>query len=158
MKKKISAILVVVVLFFALSPPQVYAQSVESIHYDDGSYILIEKECSFNKDITAVIVMKALGSKSGSKQYKYYSAADELQWIVTLSADFTFNGTTSSCTYVREPKVEVYAGKWSAVSKSASKVGNVATGKVEMKKGGLFISKSIPVTVTLSCDKNGNLT
>ena len=32
MKKKISAILVVVVLFFALSPPQVYAQSVESIH------------------------------------------------------------------------------------------------------------------------------
>ena len=31
--------------FFALSPPQVYAQSVESIHYDDGSYILIEKEC-----------------------------------------------------------------------------------------------------------------
>lgn len=151
MKKKISAILVVVVLFFALSPPQVYAQSVESIHYDDGSYILIEKECSSQK-------RKALGSKSGSKQYKYYSAADELQWIVTLSADFTFNGTTSSCTYVREPKVEVYAGKWSAVSKSASKVGNVATGKVEMKKGGLFISKSIPVTVTLSCDKNGNLT
>jgi len=140
MKKKISAILVVVVLFFALSPPQVYAQSVESIHYDDGSYILIEKECSSQKT-------KALGSKSGSKQYKYYSAADELQWIVT-----------SSCTYVREPKVEVYAGKWSAVSKSASKVGNVATGKVEMKKGGLFISKSIPVTVTLSCDKNGNLT
>lgn len=95
MKKKISAILVVVVLFFALSPPQVYAQSVESIHYDDGSYILIEKECSSQKT-------KALGSKSGSKQYKYYSAADELQWIVTLSADFTFNGTTSSCTYVRE--------------------------------------------------------
>ena len=120
-------------------------------YYDDGSYILIEKECSSQKT-------KALGSKSGSKQYKYYSAADELQWIVTLSADFTFNGTTSSCTYVREPKVEVYAGKWSAVSKSASKVGNVATGKVEMKKGGLFISKSIPVTVTLSCDKNGNLT
>lgn len=83
MKKKISAILVVVVLFFALSPPQVYAQSVESIHYDDGSYILIEKECSSQKT-------KALGSKSGSKQYKYYSAADELQWIVTLSADFTF--------------------------------------------------------------------
>lgn len=49
MKKKISAILVVVVLFFALSPPQVYAQSVESIHYDDGSYILIEKECSSQK-------------------------------------------------------------------------------------------------------------
>ena len=47
MKKKISAILVVVVLFFALSPPQVYAQSVESIHYDEGSYILIEKECSW---------------------------------------------------------------------------------------------------------------
>ena len=43
MKKKISAILVVVVLFFALSPPQVYAQSVESIHYDDGSYILAKK-------------------------------------------------------------------------------------------------------------------
>lgn len=34
---------------FALSPPQVYAQSVESIHYDDGSYILIEKECSSQK-------------------------------------------------------------------------------------------------------------
>ena len=102
--------------------------------------------------------VRMLGYKAANELYKYYSAADELQWIVTLSADFTFNGTTSSCTYVREPKVEVYAGKWSAVSKSASKVGNVATGKVEMKKGGLFISKSIPVTVTLSCDKNGNLT
>lgn len=138
MKKKISAILVVVVLFFALSPPQVYAQSVESIHYDDGSYILIEKECSSQKT-------KALGSKSGSKQYKYYSAADELQWIVTLSADFTFNGTTSSCTYVREPKVEVYAGKWSAVSKSASKVGNVATGKVEMKKAAYLFQNLFPL-------------
>lgn len=49
MKKKISAILVVVVLFFALSPPQVYAQSVESIHYDDGSYILIEKNALAKK-------------------------------------------------------------------------------------------------------------
>ena len=62
MKKKISAILVVVVLFFALSPPQVYAQSVESIHYDDGSYILIEKDALAKKRRRLVL-------KCGSKQY-----------------------------------------------------------------------------------------
>lgn len=103
-----------------------YAQSVSPDSLQWRGYILIE-ECSSQKT-------KALGSKSGSKRYKYSSAADELQWMVTLSADFTFNGTTSSCTYVREPKS--WGLCWEVVCsfKICIQKLNVATGKVEMKR------------------------
>ncbi len=62
MKKKISAILVVVVLFFALSPPQVYAQSVESIHYDDGSYISLLKKNALAKKRRRLVLKVAVNS------------------------------------------------------------------------------------------------
>lgn len=151
MKKRIAAVLAIFVWFLALLPLPAYAQCDEVIRYSDGSYILIVTEESAQ-------TTKALSSKTGNKQYKYYSSDDELQWTVTLTATFTFNGTTATCTHVQKPTVAIQAGNWSVESKTASKSANAAAATVKMSADDQLNSKIIPVSITLSCDKNGNLT
>lgn len=151
MKKRITAMLAALACFLVLLPSPAYAQGDEVIRYSDGSYTLIVTEESAHST-------RALSSKTGSKQYKHYSSDKVLQWTVTLTATFTFNGTSATCTGVQEPTVTIQSGSWSVKSKTASRDANTASAKVEMKTGGLLNSKVIPVTITLSCDKNGNLT
>ena len=54
--------------------------------------------------------------------------------------------------------VTIYDSSWYTVSKSASKSGNTATGSVIMgdTANGVTV-KRVPVSLTLTCDANGNL-
>ena len=89
--------------------------------------------------------------------YDYTSSNGITQWKATLKATFTYDGSTSRCTSVDSPSVVIYDNTWSLDSKSCSKSGNTATGNITMAKKLLLGSSKAPITLTLSCDKNGNL-
>lgn len=59
--------------------------------------------------------------------------------------------------YLTVTMVVIYDNTWSLDSKSCSKSGNTATGNITMAKKLLLGSGKVPITLTLSCDKNGNL-
>ena len=120
----------------------------EIIRFEDGSYAIV-----------GIVTNEARtsGSISGNKPYTYYSSNGVAQWKAVLSGSFTYTGSSATCTK-SNCSVTVYNSEWYTISKSAGKSGNTATGSFSMGRklmGTTVETKDI--TLTLSCDKNGNL-
>ena len=152
--KRLTKLCAMVLAFALLIPIQVFASvernsSTEIVYMDDGSYYVITIEES---------PTRTTYSKTSAKHYTYYSSENVAQWKVTLTGTYTYNGATSSCT-AASASATVYKSSWSVASKSATHSGNQATGNYVIKLALLLgQSTNVPVTLTMSCDKNGNLT
>lgn len=148
MKKCISYILLAVLLL-SMIPMNTFAkEDLEVIYFEDGSYMTIE-----------VISMdtRTTNTKSGSKVANYYGEDGSLDWRATLSGSFTYTGSSATCT-ASSISVSISNSAWYTISKSAGKSGASATGSVTMGKKLLGVTVSqISRNLTLTCDKNGNL-
>jgi len=109
----------------------------------DGDYIVV-----------TLIPAVSRATQVKGKEYVYYNSADVAEWVMTLTGTFTYDGRTSSCTSSR-CTVTIYDDSgWELVSKSATKSGNTAYGRAVFSgPNGL----SVPVNLTLTCDKDGNV-
>ena len=124
------------------------AETTDIEYYDDGSYSVI----------TIEPVSSAKGTVSKTKNSKYYNSNDVLQWKATLTASFTYNGSTASCTSA-SASYTIYKDSWSNTLSTASKSGATATGNFTFKHYVLGIcTKTVNKTLTLTCDKNGKVT
>lgn len=139
-----------VVMFVCMFPIQGNAveNKSEFICFEDGSYMTVE------------IIrngMRASGSVTGSKVYTHHGNDGTANWKVTLTGSFTYNGSSATCTS-SDVDVTIYDSSWYTISKSSSKSGSTASASVTMgeKQGGVTINR-VPVDLSLSCDKNGNL-
>ena len=121
----------------------------ETIYYADGT-----------RDVIIVRIeapISSRGSITASKTRNYYSSNDDLLWQVKLTGSFTYNGTSASCTGAATT-VTIYNASWSAVTENTTHRDNTASNSVIMGKEILgIVVPSIHVNLTLSCDKNGNL-
>lgn len=150
--RKFFSIFLIFTIILMIIPVNVQAtETVENpsiIVFEDGSYIEITVE---------VITGRATNTKNGYKTYSYYDASNNLEWQAKLSASFTYNGTTSTCTSA-SCSVSIYENAWYESSNSTTRSGNTATTKLVMgqKLLGVTIAKR-EYTITLTCDKNGNL-
>lgn len=151
MKKRILSLLTACLLVVCLLPVQALAAEREETvtYYADGSYTVTTVE----KHLTA----RASRTTSGTKVKNYYSSSNELQWKAVLDATFTYTGFSATCTKVNSLNVTIYDSAWSVGSKSTSKSGNTAYGYLTMNGAIIGGTQGVPVTLTLSCDKNGNL-
>ncbi len=146
LKRVIIAVLIVVLL-----PVNVMGQPLNeesTLFFSDGSQIKITTCC---------INAKTANQKVGSRAYEYIDAAGETQWIATLSGYFTYDGTTSTCTY-SSLNVEIVNTNWYIVSGLSQESGNSATAELIMgyKTLGITSTKKT-VHMSISCDPNGNL-
>lgn len=150
--KRILAVLLAVACCLTMAATA-FAASVEEnteiTYFEDGSYLV--KTITTEKSARATTV-------SGAVDAEYYNASDELRWVVTLSGTFTYtSGVSSSCTSA-SISATAYGGGWSCSTKNAYASGNSAVGSATMIRKVLGIQvDSIPVSMTLSCDKYGNL-
>ncbi len=151
MKKRIMSLMAACLLIVGLLPVQAAAAEKDEnvIYYEDGSYSVTVVE----KYGTA----RASGTVSGTKVRNYYSSANVLQWKAVLDATFTYTGSSSTCTRVNSLNVTIYDSDWSVGSKSTSRSGSTAYGSLTMTLKIIGGTQGFPVTLTLSCDKNGNL-
>lgn len=149
--KKSFTLFLAVLMILSLLPVQAFAADSTVTYDDDGGYTVITIE----EDQYSLT--RATNTKSGSIKYEHFATTGDLQWKAVMHATFTYNGSTSSCTSVNSLTVKVYDDIWSLDSKSYSKSGNTATGNVTMAIKLLVGSGKVPITLTLSCDKNGNL-
>lgn len=96
--------------------------------------------------------MTRSSTKSGYKTATYYSGSGNAVWAVRVDGNFYYNGTSSSASSA-SATVYTYNSKAQFVSKNAYVSGSSAIGNATMKYGTANTYKS----VTLTCDKNGNL-
>ena len=120
-------------------------------YFEDGSYA-----------ITSIIVNHSLLSASNSitrtKKYEFFDSTNQLCWAAFLTASFTYNGTTSSCTGA-SCDVTIYNNSWSTKSVNAYTSGYSAIAEVTIIRKLLFITvETKSFSITLSCDRYGNLT
>lgn len=116
--------------------------------FDDGSYI---------EETLCVVRTRASGTVSGNRERTYYGSDGSSDWMVVLSGSFSYNGTTASCTSA-SCSVSIYDTAWYTVSKSAWKSGNTAYASASIGEKVLGVTvREVPVSLSLSCDANGNL-
>lgn len=117
-------------------------------YFEDGSYITESVEANG---------ARASGTKTGTKTKSYYGSDGDLKWKAVLTGKFTYNGTSATCTSA-SMDVTISDSTWYVISKSASKSGNTAYGTATIGEKVLGVTvREVPVDLSLSCDKDGNL-
>ena len=150
MKKRTTSMLLSCLLLALLLPAQALAADTRSTtYYEDGSYSVTTV-----KRVDAAA--RASGTVTGATEVTHYSSSGTVEWIASLTATFSYTGSSARCTSVDNLSVRIFESGWSMVSKSSSKSGNTATGNITMRYSTLTGTGNFPVTLTLSCDKNGN--
>ena len=149
MKRVVSVLLAIYLLVIALPIGGHAAEEKEEIiYFDDGSYLVIEINRSQERATWRV---------TGNKRYTYYGSDGTSLWYAVLTGNFDYTGTSSSCTS-SSVSVTVQDSAWYVISKSASKSGNTATGSATVGEKVLGVTVTrVPVSLTLTCDANGNL-
>ncbi len=147
--KRLLSFSLLLLMVLSLIPAEGFAVEEKIVvTFEDGSYITECIEC---------MQSRAAGSKTGTKSYKYYNEDDVICWKFAVNGTFTYTGSTSQCT-ASSCDVTVYTSEWYTVSKSSGKSGNTASASVTMGRKLLGVTvATIPVSLTLTCDNNGNL-
>lgn len=147
--KRVICVFLVALMVVAVLPVGAFAAETEEITYfSDGSYVIRSIDRSFGLERSR---------KSGSSVYRYYGNNGDLEWTATLSATFTYDGSSATCTS-SSCSVSVSNSAWYVISKSSDESGNTATGTVTMgyKTLGITTNKKT-IDLILSCDADGNL-
>lgn len=152
--KRLSFFLLAMMFCFSV-PFSAFAQiqtqpETEVQYFEDGSYLVIKTQ----EDIS----LFASGTKSKSKTGYYYDGDNnELRWSVTLNATFSYTGSSATCTKA-STSYKIYDSAWKVKEANATRSGRTATGDFLVKKYWLgIITKTVPLTITISCDNNGNI-
>lgn len=113
----------------------------------DGSQVVFYKEngrYSFEKTMT--------------KTKSCYSDSDELLWEMTITATFRYDGTSAECTEVSGEVYIAATGSWYVISENPETNGNTGSYTVELGRSALGVTTSTAsYTITVSCDKEGNI-
>ena len=152
MKKVVSFILFLSLLFdcFVIFSSAKNTSYIDIEYFDDGSYGIVTFEPS--------LLLATKGTVTKTKKYSYYDSSNNLCWYVTLSGTFTYNGTSANCSNA-SIAYHIYKNSWSLTSANSSRSGATATGNFTFKNYVLGVPiQTVNKTLTLTCDKNGNIT
>jgi len=150
MKRQFFAVFLSVILLFmpiitVHAAPQ---NNATIITYEDGGYIVIE---------LLQIQTRSSNTIAGQKQIKRYDTNNQLEWQAVLTAQFEYNGQSATCTSAN-CAVFTVDESWHEVSNVTTRSGGTATTSLVISRKLLGITvKTINETITLTCDKNGNL-
>ena len=123
--------------------------SVTTILHEDGSRDIIT--------ILAYDTGRTTNTITGSVIRDNYSSENELVWRVKLTGTFTYDGTTSSCTDAYTT-ITFYKSGWSVLAENTGHTGCTASTNVMLGKNVLgVVLHAATVNLTLTCDKDGNL-
>ena len=153
----IKKIIITFLLALIVCVPSVSADAAASHSYTvetfaDGSYIESIILPDIEKSPLAAFSTSKSITKTKLSQYK--SAQGTTLWSLSITASFTYNGTSARCTSCT-PHATVYNNTWKVKSLSSSKSGNQATANVTMTHSKDGLSNNIQKSVTITCSKNG---
>lgn len=127
--------------------------SEATVIYSDEDIVITELT-EFKRNNSGIQTYSTKKYVSPSRKYNITSSSGKLLATFTLSATFTYDGKTASCTK-SSYSTKINDRNISFTSATASKNGSTATGKysLKIKNTGKTLSK----TVSLKCSKNGTI-
>ena len=156
MKKLCSIVTVLFMLLsfntigYAAENKTVYEENEYVEYFSDGSYIVTTIE-----EIASPL--SATKTATAPKTSKYYNSKNELEWTVTVTGTFNYDGKTASCTKA-VTSYKIYNDRWEVTDANASKKGAKAIGDFTVKRYWLGIpTTTVNKTVTLTCSKDGKI-
>ena len=146
MKRLLSASVCFLICLSALFSPAFALDSSETerITFEDGSYAIVEQHHSG----------AARATSYDSEAYTYYTPLGQKCFTYTLYATFTYNGVTSQAK-TSVAIIDLFTPDWECSSHNEYTLGRTAYGKATFSGPN---DRVIPVSLTLTCDKNGNVT
>jgi len=140
--------------FIVSASETVTAKSIE--YFEDGTICETIIEENTSSPVGGVLTRSA-PTKSGTKTVIYKNSSGATLWSVKVSASFTYNGTSSSCTSVSCTAASSNTN-WRISSKSSNRSGNTGTVSAAAKLySGSTVKQTVTRRVSLSCSKNGVL-
>lgn len=104
-----------------------------------------------------IALLKNQKTVTETKYISYFGSDGKRLWTATVTAEFTYNGKSSVCDSVKTGYM-VFDSDWKFVSRECSKSGNTAVAHFTFKQYKLAVPlKTIEKTITLTCDKDGNI-
>lgn len=171
--KRITACLLSVLLVFAMLQSVAFADAQnetsigafdgmelehQTVYFADGSRLdIILTVYAAESETGNASALATVKTKTGSKSYQYSYADGTLGWKATHTATFTYNGTSATCT-AASCSVTIYKNGWYVSSKNTTRSGATSNTALTMgyRESGVTI-QTRSCTISLSCDKNGNL-
>ena len=132
-------------MLVAASTNEIY--SITKEYLPDGSYY--ETEIRYTPTRATIT--------GASKTTTYKNNSGDALWYVRVTANFTFNGSSSSCTSA-SCSANSYSSSWKILKRESNRSGNTAYAAA--RAGNYVAGKLIGThdkTVSLTFDKNGNL-
>lgn len=123
-------------------------------YFEDGTVLKV----TVSEHISHVIPMADTYIKSGTKTYTLEDANGNEIWWFNLHGSFKVtSGTSATCTSSSH-SYSIQDDSWSLKSATTSKSGSKAIGEATfIKKLLLVTTDTKDISLTLNCDKNGNL-
>lgn len=118
-------------------------ESTERIDYEDGSYAVITTE---RADLTRA-------AAADSRTYTFYDSLGQRCFAYTLYASFSYDGV-NAIALTSSSDIAIYRRGWDVESHSEYTFGNAAYGRASFS-GPDGVTR--PVYLSLTCDKNGNV-
>ena len=116
------------------------------------NYIIYEDDNFFIESTTTIYFLNS--PLSNDRSVSKNKSAGKTLASYTLSATFTYNGRTSSCTKTNY-STSTSNNAWYFSSATARKKDYIATGNFTLNKKKSTVKHTS--TITISCDKNGNI-
>lgn len=130
-------------LHLLLTTAMAYDAPLERIDYEDGSYAIIT---TTEKNLTRA-------NLADYKVYTYYNSDNQRCFAYTLYATFSYDGVTSAAETV-DFDIVIYRREWDVTTHREWLSGNAAYGRASFS-GPDGVTR--PVYLSLTCDKNGNV-
>lgn len=154
MKKIFAMFLCVLMLVSTAVCPVTAAEekTTATVEYlPDGSYIVTITEELDTHGVRS-------NTKVGSRTRSYYSSDNILQWKMTVTGEFLYDGTTASCTYASGVTTVYITPHWKVTQESSTVGDSTAYYTATFAHWELGVVIDRPTYgVSISCDANGNL-
>ena len=154
MKRKITLYLISTIFLLCSTPISTKADTIfDTCHNTPYTIQTVITDASPSANL-----MPSLSRTSHNKTKTTYmrDSSGTVLWSVSITATFTYDGTTSRCISC-SPSANAPATTWSIKSISSSKSGNSATAYATATHTSPSSSKDFTQSVTISCSKNGTV-
>ncbi|MBD5158083.1 MAG: hypothetical protein HDT13_10685 [Butyrivibrio sp.] len=134
------------------------AAGEEYIEYFDGGYIINSLVDVYDSAVDGSLSTYATQITTKSATSSVYDSNNKLVAEFVLTATFTYNGSSATCIDALYT-TQIYDKNWKFTDASVDRASNYATGNYTIKKTLLFITQATANgKLTMTCDKNGNVT
>ncbi len=138
------------IMLLGINPVKAMENNTMEIEYLDNGYYY-----ETFTEILDPISTRATSTRTAKRTTNCKNSSGNIVWAVSLTASFTYTGSTSSCTSA-DVSTTVNYSSWKISNKSASKSGNKATATATGKEYFLgIVINTLTRNVALTCDKNG---